>query len=78
MEDLSTAVGFNRVTASWRSIFPIEAAPTTRHGGLCGFGGDEAGLLGVFDSHRDLIYAIAMKIYLRARKGSYELSPADF
>jgi len=38
MEDLLTAVGFNRVSASWHSIFPIEAALTTRHGGPCGFG----------------------------------------
>lgn len=39
---------------------------------------DEAGLLGVFDSHRDLIHAIATKVYGRGRKGSYELIPADF
>jgi hypothetical protein len=43
-----------------------------------GVGGDEAGLLRVFDSHRDLIYAIAVKIYGRARKGAYELISADF
>jgi hypothetical protein len=39
---------------------------------------DEAGLLNAFDSHRDLIHATATKVYKRGRKGSYELSPADF
>ena len=38
----------------------------------------EAGLLGAFDSHRDLIYKTAAKVYGRGRKGSYELIPADF
>jgi hypothetical protein len=41
-------------------------------------GGDEAGFLGAFDSHLELIHAAALKIYMRARKGSYELIPADF
>jgi hypothetical protein len=39
---------------------------------------NELGLLGAFDLHRDLIYAAATKAYRRARKGSYELTPADF
>jgi Protein of unknown function (DUF1488) len=39
---------------------------------------DEAGLLSVFDTHRDLIHAAAAKAYRRSRKGSYELVPADF
>ena len=39
---------------------------------------DESGLLKAFDSHRDLIYAAAMKVYQRSRKGSYELTPAEF
>jgi hypothetical protein len=39
---------------------------------------DEAGILSTFDSHRDLIHATAVKVYKRGRKGSYELSPADF
>ena len=43
-----------------------------------GLGGDEAGLLGAFDSHLELIHATAVKIYMRARRGSYELIPADF
>ena len=32
-------IGFNRETTSWHSIFPIEAAPTTRHGGSVRFWG---------------------------------------
>jgi len=43
-----------------------------------GLRSDEAGILGAFDSHRDLIHAVAAKVYRRGRKGSYELNPADF
>jgi len=39
---------------------------------------DEAGLLGAFDSNRDLIHATALKVYARGRKGSYDLISADF
>jgi Protein of unknown function (DUF1488) len=39
---------------------------------------DESGLLKAFDLHRPLIYAAAKKAFTRARKGSYELVPADF
>jgi Protein of unknown function (DUF1488) len=39
---------------------------------------DEVGLLGVFDSNRKLIYATAAKVYDRRRKGSYDLTAADF
>ncbi len=39
---------------------------------------DEAGLLRAFDINRDLIYAIAAKVYARGRKGSYNLTMADF
>jgi hypothetical protein len=45
---------------------------------VLGVGGDEAGLLGAFDSHLELIHATAVKIYGRARKGAYELISADF
>jgi hypothetical protein len=41
-------------------------------------GGDEGGFLDAFDSHLELIHITALKIYMRARKGSYELVPADF
>jgi hypothetical protein len=39
---------------------------------------DEAGLLGAFDSNRDLIYSIATKVYGRGPRGSYDLVAADF
>ena len=39
---------------------------------------DEIGLLGAFDSNRDLIYATAAKVYARGRRGSYDLVGADF
>jgi len=39
---------------------------------------DEAGLLGAFDSHRDLIHKVAIKVYARGRRGSYDLVKADF
>jgi len=39
---------------------------------------DEAGLLGAFDSNRELIYAAATKVYARGRRGSYDVVSADF
>jgi hypothetical protein len=39
---------------------------------------DEAGLLGAFDANRDLICATAAKVYMRGRKGSYNLVSGDF
>jgi Protein of unknown function (DUF1488) len=39
---------------------------------------DEDGFLSAFDLNRNLIYAIAAKVYGRGRKGSYELVAADF
>jgi hypothetical protein len=39
---------------------------------------DEASLLRAFDTNRASIYAVAMKLYERGRKGSYELLAADF
>lgn len=39
---------------------------------------DEAGLLRAFDINRDLICAIAAKVYACGRKGSYELNVANF
>jgi hypothetical protein len=38
---------------------------------------DEAGMLGAFDSHRELICAAATKLFSRGRKGSYELGAGD-
>lgn len=39
---------------------------------------DEASLLAAFDANRDLICATAAQVYARGRKGSYDLSTADF
>jgi len=39
---------------------------------------DETGLLGAFDSNRNLIYTTAAEVYHRGRKGSYDLVAADF
>jgi uncharacterized protein DUF1488 len=38
----------------------------------------EAGVLGAFDSNRELILATAAKVYARGRKGSYDLVSSDF
>ncbi len=39
---------------------------------------DERGMLHAFDAHRELICAAASKIYVRGRKGSYDLESGDF
>lgn len=39
---------------------------------------DEAGFLSAFDLNRNLIYAIAAKVYERSQRGSYDLVFADF
>lgn len=39
---------------------------------------DEAGLLRAFDLHRALICATAAKVFMRGRKGSYDLLGSDF
>src|ERR1700754_818876 len=39
---------------------------------------DEAGFLNVFDSNRDLICAAAARLYVRGRRGSYDLVAANF
>jgi hypothetical protein len=38
----------------------------------------EQGMLDVFDSNRDRIYAAAAKVYARSRRGSYDLERSDF
>jgi uncharacterized protein DUF1488 len=43
-----------------------------------GVGSDEAGLLHAFDSNRSAIYAAAIKVYGRGRRGSYDLVMTDF
>ena len=66
----------------WGHDGAMEAAFFVNEGALKriepGVGGDEAGLLRAFDSHRELIYATAVRIYARARRGSYELVSTDF
>ena len=39
---------------------------------------DESGYLKAFDSHRDLICAAAARLYVRGRRGSYDLVAANF
>jgi hypothetical protein len=39
---------------------------------------DEENLLAAFDRNRDLICSVAVRIYGRGRKGSYELDASDF
>ena len=39
---------------------------------------DEAGLLDAFDSNLDLIHQIAIKVYARGHRGSYDLLKTDF
>jgi hypothetical protein len=39
---------------------------------------DESGFLNAFDSNRDLICAVAAKLYVRGRRGSYDLVAANF
>jgi hypothetical protein len=60
--------GFGGMTALWRLLVNQDALKRIEPG----IGADEAGFLGAFDSHCDLIHAVAVKIYRRARKGSYD------
>ena len=39
---------------------------------------DEIGMLNAFDAHRELIHTVAIKVYARGRKGSYDLVSTDF
>jgi hypothetical protein len=39
---------------------------------------DESGFLNAFDSNRDLICAVAAKLYVRGSRGSYDLVAAYF
>src|SRR5260370_11176206 len=43
-----------------------------------GLRSDEAGLLGAFDSHRDLIHMAAAKAYRRGRQRALEVIPPGF
>jgi hypothetical protein len=39
---------------------------------------DEVGFLSAFDANRDLICAAAAKVYVRGKKGAYDLGAGDF
>ena len=39
---------------------------------------DEPGFLHAFDAHRVQIHAVAVKVHGRGRRGSYDLTAADF
>jgi Protein of unknown function (DUF1488) len=39
---------------------------------------DESGFLNAFDSNRDLICAVAAKVYVRGSRGSYDLVADNF
>ena len=39
---------------------------------------DQNGSLRAFDVNRPLIYATAVKVYARGRKGSYDIVSSDF
>jgi len=43
-----------------------------------GISADQISLLDAFDSHLDVIHAVAAKVYKRGNKGSYDLGPGDF
>jgi hypothetical protein len=57
------------------SFFVSDDALTSIHPGISL---DEVGFLSAFDANRDLICAAAAKVYVRGKKGSYDLSAGDF
>jgi hypothetical protein len=57
------------------SFFVTEDALKHMHPAM---GRDEAGMLGAFDAHCELIRTAAAKAYQREQRGSYELGVADF
>ena len=63
-------------TALWRRSFFVTEDALRRITNVQQF--DESGILSAFDLNRNLIHAIAAKVYGRGRKGSYELVAADF
>ncbi len=71
-----------RAVRFWGHDGPMEAAFFVNQDALRriepGIEADEESFLGAFDSHCDLIHAVAVKIYGRTRKGSYELIASDF
>ena len=57
------------------SFFVTEDALKSMHPAMVQ---DEPGMLGAFDSNRELICAAATKVYRRGNRGSYELGPTNF
>jgi Protein of unknown function (DUF1488) len=57
------------------SFFIDEDALTTLQPGISL---DELGFLSAFDENRELICAAAAKVYVRGRRGSYDLVAANF
>ena len=70
------AVRFWGHDSAMEASFFVTDDPLRRISPSMRFDGDE--LLSAFDLNRELIYAVAAKVYGRGRKGSYELLAADF
>jgi Protein of unknown function (DUF1488) len=70
------AVRFWGNDSAMEASFYVDADALKRIKPDMGF--DEVGVLSVFDSNRELIYATAAKVYGRRHKGSYDLIAADF
>jgi hypothetical protein len=56
------------------SFYVTEDALKSMHPAMAG---DEAGMLGAFDSNRERIWAAARRAYVQGRKGAYELGTAN-
>lgn len=70
------AVRFWGYDSAIENSFFIEADALKRlHPAMCD---GEAGALSAFDLNRDQIYQAAARIYVRRRKGSYNLVASDF
>jgi hypothetical protein len=70
------AVRFSGHDSAMEAVFFVtEDALKRVHPGIRS---DEAGLLSAFDAKRDLIYATAVRVYARGRRGSYDLVSTDF
>jgi hypothetical protein len=61
-------------TAMEWSFYVTEDALKSMHPAMAG---DEAGMLGAFDSNRERIWAAARRAYLLGRKGAYELGTTN-
>ena len=73
---LDAPCGFGHDSAMEASFFVTDDALRRTTPNMQQF--DESGILSAFDLNRNLIHAIAAKVYGRGRQGSYELVAADF